>query len=240
MKSFSMNRLIIIVAAVIAVLALIFFAIFRERSRAMHGETIAAGKIVQLPPARSDSAKSVEKSLLERRSIREYGKEPLKLEEIGQLLWAAQGITHGGDLRSAPSAGGLYPLETYLVAGRVANLEPGVYRYLPKGHRLVMVVSGDVRGKLGNESLYQDPVTDAPASIVFGAVITRTTDKYGKRGIRYVHMEAGIAAQNVSLQSVSLNLGTVVIGAFDDDGVRRVLSMPADVDPLLIMPVGKR
>ncbi len=235
-----MNRLILIAAVAMAALALICYVIIGGRSRPMNNKTATAGKIIQLPPARYDGSKSIENTLRERHSIREYGNEPLTLEEISQLLWAAQGITHGGGLRSAPSAGGLYPLETYLVAGKVMNLEPGVYRYLPAGHRLAMVFSGDVRGKLGNESLYQAPIMEAPASIVFSAVFTRSTAKYGNRGKRYVHMEAGIAAQNVSLQTVSLDLGTVVIGAFQDEGVRRVLSMPADEDPLLIMPVGRK
>lgn len=235
-----MNRLIFIAAVSLAALSLMFYAIIGGKSRPMHNMTVTAGRIIQLPAVRFDSSKSMEKVLRERRSIREYRKEPLTLEEISQLLWAAQGITHGGGLRSAPSAGGLYPLETYLVAGKVTNLEPGVYRYLPTGHRLAMVFSGDVRGKLCDESLYQDPIIEAPASVVISAVFSRTTGKYGNRGKRYVHMEAGIAAQNVSLQAVSLNLGSVVIGAFEDEGVRRVMSMPAHEDPLLIMPVGKK
>ena len=240
MKAATMNRLIFIIAVVMTVLALTCYAIIRERSRPVDTMTVAARKIIQLPPARLDSATSIEKSLVDRRSIREYNKKPLTLEDIGQLLWAAQGITHDRISRTAPSAGGLYPLETYLVAGKVDSLEPGVYRYLPEGHRLALELSGDLRRKLCNESLYQDPVAEAPASIVFSAVFSRTTGKYGKRGIRYVHMEAGIAAQNVSLQSVSLNLETVIIGAFDDEGVRRVLAMTAEVEPLIIMPVGKK
>ena len=196
-------------------------------------------KIVQLPRPSQESSTSIEKSLLRRRSIRQYRNSPLAIDEIGQLLWAAQGITHGRDFRSAPSAGALYPLETYLVAGNVTGLAPGLYRYIPHGHRLAQVLSGDRRRELYAAALHQDSVLEAPASIVFSAVFSRSTGKYGKRGIRYGHMESGTAAQNVSLQAVSLDLGTVVIGAFQDDEVRSVLSMPSGEDPMIIMPVGK-
>ncbi len=206
----------------------------------MGPEKSTSEKIIQLPRPRQESSTSIENSLLQRRSIRQYRNSALNTEETGQLLWAAQGITHGGYFRSAPSAGALYPLETYLVAGNVTGLAPGVYRYLPQGHRLGLVLSGDLRRDLYGAALHQDPVLEAPASIVIGAVFARATGKYGNRGIRYSHMESGIAAQNVSLQAVSLDLGTVIIGAFVDEDVRRVLSMPTGVNPLIIMPVGKR
>ena len=200
--------------------------------------TVSLKGTLHLPSPLDESTISIEEALRERRSQREYRQAPLSLEEVGQLLWAAQGITHGRGFRTAPSAGALYPLETYLVAGEVANLRSGVYRYLPHGHQLAPVLFGDMRKQLCSASLNQEPVCFAPAAIVFSAVYARSTGKYGRRGIRYAHMEAGAAAQNISLQAVSLQLGTVVIGAFDDDQVREVLSMPAKEDPLLIMPVG--
>jgi SagB-type dehydrogenase family enzyme len=235
-----MNRFFFTAAVAIAALALIFYFIIRGRSGTMGPEKSTTGKIIQLPDPHQESSTSIEKSLRERRSIRQYRSEPLTMEEIAQLLWAAQGITHGREFRSAPSAGALYPLETYLVAGNVTGLAPGIYRYLPQGHRLAMLLSGDVRRQLCGASLHQDPVLDAPASIVFSAVFSRATGKYGNRGIRYSHMESGIAAQNVSLQAVSLNLGTVLIGAFEDEDVRRVMSMPTGENPMLILPVGKK
>jgi SagB-type dehydrogenase family enzyme len=229
-------------AALVVVAAIILLADRNEREKHMHAKTatVSGQMTIPLPRPNSESATSIEKALQERRSHREYGKGPLSLEEISQLLWAAQGITHGGGMRTAPSAGALYPLETYVVAGDVKNLPAGVYRYLPHAHGLVLVSSGDVRGRLRDASLQQDAVSNAPACIVFGIVFARTTGKYGKRGIRYGHMEAGIAAQNVALQAVSLNLGTIVIGAFNDDQVHTVLSMPDTEDPMIIIPVGKR
>ncbi len=198
-----------------------------------------ASVTVKLPPPRLDGTMAVERALLMRRSVRSYRDEPLTLAEAGQLLWAAQGITSPRGLRTAPSAGALYPLELYLVAGRVDGIAPGIYRYRPSGHSLERVVSGDRRDELCRAALGQSPPEDAPASLVFTAVYGRTTRKYGERGLRYVYMDHGHAAENVYLQAVSLGLGTVLIGAFDDAAVRRVMSLPAGEEPLSVMPVGK-
>ena len=196
--------------------------------------------IVDLPVPAKDSETSIEEALLRRRSVRDYTGEPLTLSEVSQLLWAAQGITApawGG--RTAPSAGATYPLEVYLVVGDVKNLPVGVYRYEPEGHRLVRVLESDKRVELSRAALGQAWVREGAVSIVFSAVYERTTGRYGDRGIRYVHMEVGHAGQNVHLQAISLNLGTVVVGAFHDEEVKRVLNLPDDEQPLYIMPVGR-
>lgn len=195
--------------------------------------------IVQLPKPHFDSGTSVERALLDRRSVREYRDEPLTLAEIGQLLWAAQGVTAPGGLRTAPSAGALYPLELYLVAGNVRDLPPGIYHYRPQPHTLAPVLAGDRRAELSAAALQQSAIKEAPVSLVFSAVVARTIGKYGKRGVRYVYMDHGHAAQNVSLQAVALDLGTVVIGAFDDDALGRVMSLSSEEEPLSIMPVGR-
>ncbi|KAF0221555.1 MAG: hypothetical protein FD174_324 [Geobacteraceae bacterium] len=195
--------------------------------------------IVHLPPPRFESGTSVEKALLSRRSVREYRDEPLTLAEIGQLLWAAQGVTAPGGFRTALSAGALYPLELYVVAGNVRDLAPGIYRYRPQTHTLTPVLPGDRRGELCAAALNQAAIRKAPASLVFSAVFARTTGKYGERGLRYVYMDHGHAAENVYLQAVSLHLGTVVIGAFADAAVKRIMSMPPEEEPLSIMPVGR-
>jgi len=114
-----------------------------------------------------------------------------------------------------------------------------VYHYRPIRHELVRVITGDKRPELCTAALGQSSVRNAAAVIVFAAVYERTTMKYGARGIQYVHMETGHAAQNVSLQAVPLNLGTVVIGAFHDAEVRKVLKMPGSEEPLYVMPVGR-
>jgi SagB-type dehydrogenase family enzyme len=172
--------------------------------------------------------------------VREFRAASLSLASVGQLLWAAQGLTASTGERTAPSAGGLYPLELYLVAGSVEQVAPGVYRYDPRGHRLRLHCSGDRRRALGGAALGQSAVTGAPAILVVVAVYGRTSAKYGSRGDRYVHMEVGHAAQNIYLEAQSLGLGTVIIGAFKDERVRDVLELPPSESPLALLPVGAR
>jgi len=195
---------------------------------------------IKLPEPRYDSNFSIEEALLKRRSIREYTGEPLTLQEVSQLLWAAQGITDPRGFRTAPSAGALYPLEVYVMVGDVENLTEGVYKYKPAEHELLKLTDGDKRAELSEAALGQDWVKEAAIDIVVTAVYERTTVKYGDRGIRYVHMEAGHAAQNLCLQATALNLGTVTVGAFYDEQVKEVLNLPEDEQPLYIIPVGKK
>ncbi|MCM2466533.1 SagB/ThcOx family dehydrogenase [Methanoculleus oceani] len=194
---------------------------------------------VTLPEPRRTGEVSVEEALWERRSVRAYAEVPLTIADAGQVLWAAQGVTDDRGYRTTPSAGGLYPLEVYLVAGGVMDLEPGVYHYRPGEHLLVRVGDGDRRAALQAAAVNQTAVGDAPATVVIAAVPDRTTAKYGERGMRYVFMEAGHAAENVYLQAEAIDLGTVVIGAFDDDEVREVLALPENTTPLYLMPVGR-
>jgi len=183
---------------------------------------------------------SLEKALAQRRSIRTYKNDALTLPQCARLLWCANGITEKHGLRAVPSAGALYPLEVYLVAGSVEGLKRAIYKYLPKEHDLVMHLDGDCRAELASAALGQPWVEVAPASIVIAAVYERTKRRYGERGERYVHMEAGHAAQNVQLQATALNLGSVIVGAFDDAAVKNVLALPPEEQPLLIIPVGQK
>jgi len=194
---------------------------------------------VQLPDPQYSGGLSVEESMLKRRSIREYKNEPLALSELSQLLWAAQGITDEEGKRTAPSAGALYPLEVYVAVGNVTELPSGVYKYNPHEHELLIIAEGDIRDELSDVALGQASVGNGAVVIVFAGVFERTAVKYGERSERYVYMEAGHAAQNVYLQATSLNLGTVVAGAFDDDDVQKILNMQANEQPLYLMPVGR-
>ena len=160
------------------------------------------------------------------------------MEELAQLLWSAQGLT-SGRFRTAPSAGALYPLEVYVAVGNVEGLDAGVYRYDPAAHALIEVRKGDVLKSLSRAAYWQEWAGAGAIAVVFSAVYERTTGKYGKRGVRFAHMEAGHAAQNVYLQAEALGLGTVVIGAFMDSWVKRALRMRDDEQPLSIMPVGR-
>lgn len=193
---------------------------------------------ITLPTPSLEGKVSLEATLAQRRSVRQYGEGPLTLEQISQLLWAAQGVTHPRGFRTAPSAGALYPLETYVIVGRVEGLPPGVYHYAPHSHSLARKAAADKRDELSRAALGQSPVRNAPATLLFTAFYERTTGRYGQRGIQYVHMEAGHAAQNVTLQAVSLGLGTVVIGAFQDDAVKKLLDLDAMEIPLYLIPVG--
>ncbi|MEN2984635.1 MAG: SagB/ThcOx family dehydrogenase [Dictyoglomaceae bacterium] len=215
---------------------LLFFLIFLGLWNIVEGET----RIIKLPEPRYKGNISVEEALLRRRSIRSYKDEALSLKEISQILWSAQGITDKRTgFRTAPSAGALYPLEIYLVAGKVKDLEPGVYKYKPETHEIILVLKEDKRNDLYISALRQEWIKNAPIVVVISAVFERTTVKYGERGIRYVYMEAGHCSQNIYLQCVSLNLGTVAIGAFYDEEVKRVLNLQKNESPLYLMPIGK-
>ena len=194
---------------------------------------------IKLPAPAQNSDISIEEALSKRRSVRRYIDAPLTLAEISQLLWAAQGITSLKGLRTAPSAGALYPLEVYVVAGNVDGLPDGIYNYKPHKYELEKFADGDKRAELSNAALGQAPIKKAAAVIVISAVYERITGKYGERGIQYTHIETGHVAQNVQLQAVSLELATVVIGAFHEDAVKEVLSISGMEQPLYIIPVGK-
>jgi len=196
--------------------------------------------VINLPEPQYDSDVSIEQSLLNRRSIRSYTGEPLTLREVSQLLWAAQGITDPRGFRTAPSAGALYPLEVYLVTGDVEDLTSGVYRYEPDGHQLTRIIDGDKRAELADAALAQPWVKEGAVVIVFTAVYGRTAIKYGERGVRYVHIEVGHAAQNLCLQATAMGLGVVTVGAFHDEKVTKLLNLPEDEEPLYIIPIGRK
>jgi SagB-type dehydrogenase family enzyme len=172
---------------------------------------------------------SLEASIKQRQSVREFSNKGLKLFHISQILWSAKMV---------PSAGALYPLDFYLVVGEVEGLQPGVYYYHQNEHKLKKIKGGDQRKALVSACWGQSFVAQAPTSVVITAEYERTTQKYGQRGVRYVHMEAGHSAQNIYLQVTALGLGTVAVGAFDDEEVKKVLSLSDNHQPLYIMPIG--
>lgn len=196
-------------------------------------------KEIELPGPRLDSAFSIEKVLSTRRSIREFTGEPLELAQVAQLLWAAQGVTSADAHRTAPSAGGLYSLELYLIAANVKSLPSGIYRYENLIHELVCLMEGDKRQRLFCSALEQTSILQAAAIFVLAGIYERISSKYGDRGIRYTHMEAGHAAQNLLLQASALGLGAVLVGAFDDAKVKQVLGLSTKEIPLYLIPVGK-
>ena len=196
-------------------------------------------ELITLPEPRYESEVSVEEALLNRRSVRDYSGESLTLQELAQLVWAAQGITGPSGKRTAPSAVALYPIELYVVVGNVEDVADGIYKYWPHTHQLERVVDGDKRGRLALAAMGQAHVNNGAIDIVICANYERTTSKLGSESIKFVHMEAGHVSQNVYLQVEALGLATVTIGGFFDDLVKEVLNLPDDEDPLYIMPVGR-
>ena len=176
---------------------------------------------------------SIEETIAKRRSVRDFKAAKLSSEQISQLLWAAQGITEKEKgLRSAPSAGGFYPIEIY------ALFEEGVFHYIPQTHELDKIMNEDVRSKLCEVANGQESILSAPLIILIAAVYERTTAEYSERGIRYVHMESGHVAENIQLQAVGLGLGSVPIGSFLDKDVSTILNLSANIKPLYIIPIG--
>ncbi|HUU27738.1 MAG TPA: SagB/ThcOx family dehydrogenase [archaeon] len=191
------------------------------------------GSKLKLPKPRDKGDFSLEEVIRQRRSVRSFSSRPLSIEEISQLLWAAQGITDSlRGFRSAPSAGALYPLEVYIV------ISEGVYNYRPQGHELAQIKSGDFRKELCRAGLDQAPILNAPAVFVITGVYERSSIKYSERAERYVKIEAGHAAQNILLQAVALGLGAVPIGAFYDEQVKAAIGCPRNHQPLYLIPVG--
>jgi SagB-type dehydrogenase family enzyme len=192
---------------------------------------------IELPqPIHEES--TLAEAFAKRRSVRDYAERALTLTQIAHLMWAAQGVNDPSGLRTAPSAGALYPLELLLVAGVVSGLASGIYRYHPRHHVLELVAAGDQRRRLAKAALGQTWIADSAAVLVISAVYERTTRKYGPRGKRYVHIEVGHAAQNALLQTAALGLGAGVVGAFDDAAVAKVLALSAAEQPLYLLPVG--
>jgi SagB-type dehydrogenase family enzyme len=189
--------------------------------------------IIELSPPTVPGVLSLEETLAGRRSVRKYAESPLTVDELSQLVWAAQGVTAVSGGRTAPSAGGLYPLEIYVVTAQ------GAHHYVPQGHYLEAENTADLRRELMSAGLDQRAIGDAAAVFVIAGVVSRTEAKYGDRAERYVLLEAGHAAQNLLLEAVALGLGAVPIGAFRDDEVAETLALPDGSQPLYLIPVGR-
>jgi SagB-type dehydrogenase family enzyme len=199
-----------------------------------------SSETIELPAARTDSAFAIERALSQRRSVRAFSEIPLTREEVAQLLWAAQGVTDADGLRTAPSAGALYPIEVYAVVGDVRQLASGIYRYEPREHRLVRHATEDRRVALAKAAYQKDWVATARAILAVIAIEARTSHKYARRAPRYVCMEAGHVAQNVLLQATALGLAATVVGAFDDSEVGEVLELRQGEEPLYLVAIGRR
>ena len=179
-----------------------------------------------------DGVMSLERAIGSRRSCRSFSSGPLSLDQIGQLAWAAQGQDPTGKYRTTPSAGATYPLELFVVNG------DGLYLYIPSKHAIDKLGDIDLRAELAKVSLGQEFIREAPLTLVLSAEFARTTKPYGQRGVRYVYMEAGHAAQNIQLQAQAMGLGSVTVGAFDEVAVGEILTMPDYLEPIYMVSIG--
>ncbi len=192
------------------------------------------GGQIELPRPKLKGNLTVEEAIARRRSVRSYTSESLSLEQIAQLLWAAAGLTSNHGQRAAPSAGARYPLEVYLAC------EQGLFHYEVPTHSLIKTKAGEIRPALATAAHGQTFVAEAAISVVFTAIYERTTSRYRERGIRYVHIDVGHAAENVHLQAEALGLSSVPVGAFDDEAVAEVLGLSEEQKPVYLVPVGKK
>ena len=192
--------------------------------------TISAGA---LPPPRMDGERSLEEAIQMRRSVRSYLDQTIDNTFLSQILWAAQGVRRPSGYRNVPSAGARYPLELYVVSAEAIS------HYQVSNHSLEITRTGDHRAALMQAALDQEFILQAPMTIVIGAVPERTASKYGeKRSPRYIDFEAGHAAQNLMLQAAALGLGSVPVGAFNDEEVAQILDFPGNTIPLYLVPIG--
>ena len=195
----------------------------------------SSGETVKLPSPVYDGTVSVEKALAERRSIRSYKEEPLTLNELSQILWAAQGITEPSKgLRTAPSPKAAYLLQVYVLPGNVTNLPMGMYKYQPQGHELIKIADGDKKAELF-KAAGQAPIKNAPVALVIAGLSEKAQNNPA-----WMYLEAGHAAENVYLQAVSLKLGTVTMAGFKEEEVRKTLNLPEKERVIYVMPVGKK
>jgi SagB-type dehydrogenase family enzyme len=207
-------------------------------------KTSADTSTIILSTPRYESTVSVERAIFNRKSIRTYTNASLSKKEIAQLLWAGGGKTIDGvtgATRSYPSAGGLYPIELYLVAEKVDSLVPGIYHYNWRNHSIKLMKKGyyikNIKVTTYSNAFQNVPL---PACIVATAVYSRTISRYKDRGkSRYVPMDMGGCGENISLQAVSLGLGTFIIGAFMDEELRKIIGVSPEETPFYIMPVGR-
>lgn len=173
-----------------------------------------------------------------RHSIRNFKNQPLKKDIFSQLLWATQGITHksvGFEFRAAPSAGALYPVETYLVIHNVEEIESGIYHYGVQNHELEQLKKGDFREAVARAALDQDMAYSASVVFIWTAVFQRSKWKYDQRAYRYVYLDAGHIAQNLALAAVSFELGTCQIGALYDEEVNALIGIDGEEESVVYL-----
>ena len=195
-------------------------------------------KSIELPSFEPSRPMTVDAALRQRKSVRDFQAKPISLGQLAYVLWASTGlqrVEQGYEFRTAPSAGALYPIETYVIANDVRKLEQGVYHYSIRDHKLGQIVQGDMRRQITAAALGQGMCATAAAVFVWSAVFERCKWKYGQRAYRYIHLDAGHIAENLSLAAVSLNLGSCEIGALFDDDANAILGIDGIEESTILM-----
>ncbi len=195
-------------------------------------------KYLSLPSPLADEGEGLWTTLRRRRSVRAYTEDPIILQDLSQLLWATQGITgHAGDylLRTAPSAGALYPIETYLCVNRVQGLSAGLYHYSPPHHRLDLIAEGNFAKEVRAGALDQQIAERSAVAFLWSAIFERSKWKYLQRAYRYIFLDAGHIAQNLALAAESLGLGSCQIGAIYDDELNSLLRLDSITESVIYM-----
>ena len=189
--------------------------------------------MITLPDPKLKGEVSLEEAITNRRSIRYFQNKPISMEDISQLLWAAQGLTDKlNKYRSAPSAGGRYPMEIHAITAE------GMFHYHPAKHAIEQLRTGDLRPKLVQAALGQKFIADASLVLIISAIPEKITTRYGDKGVRYLYQESGHIAQNIHLEATALGLCSVPIGAFTEDVLKASIDLPDDLKPLYIVPIG--
>jgi len=204
---------------------------------ALYKEYPEAQKI-ELPSFDPNQPMSLDQTLKQRKSIRDFRQQPISKEQLSYLLWASTGIQRvedGFEFRTAPSAGALYPIETYVVVNDVRDVEEGVYHYSIKAHQLEQLKQGEFRQEITAAALGQGMCQRAAVVFVWSAVFERCKWKYGQRAYRYIYLDAGHIAENLALAAVSLNLGSCEVGALYDNQVNAILGIDGTEESVLCM-----
>jgi SagB-type dehydrogenase family enzyme len=200
-----------------------------------------SGSIETLPEPIRKGDLSLEELLTKRQSRRAFKTTPLSKQQLSQLLWAAYGLRDSVEFkRTVPSAGARLPLTVLACTGKdtVEGLGAGIWRYVAEKNTVEKLFGEDVRSELASAAYHQEFIADAPLCIAVAAVFEKTTSRYGQRGVRYVHIDVGHVGQNIYLEAEALGLGTVAVGAFDDEMVAGALRLSPPLAPLYLMPVG--
>ena len=196
------------------------------------------GPAIELPAAETTGGPAMRDAMGTRRSVRVFSEGPVTMQELSQLLWAAQGVTNKQGYRTVPSAGAKFPIEMYVVAERVEGLEPGLYHYRADDHSLGKIREGVLGKELQAATTGQPTVGAAAANFIVMAVVWRVEAKYGpERSERYVVLEGGAVMEHLLLEAVALGLGGVAIGGFGDEDVQTFVG--SNAMPVVIVPVGR-